>query len=104
MIAGGDHDDLALYTYSATIKDSMYDMLSENFELVLYIENQRIMPVLALCDSRGLSRKNVFDLEKEIENNRLFIPFERDSFFYKGTPSKVADTTRVCEDKPDWAI
>lgn len=99
VIAGGDHDDLALYTYSATIKDNMYDMLSENFELVLYVENQRIMPVLVLCSNRGLSRKCVFDLEKEIENNKkIFIPHERNSFFYKA-PSKVADAARVVEKK-----
>lgn len=106
IAGGGDHNDLALYTYSANIGDNMYDMLSENFELVLYIENKRIIPVLALCSNRGLLRKDIFNLEKEIEieNNKLFIQHERDSFFYKGTPSKVARVEKEAEDKPDWAI
>lgn len=98
VIAGGDHNDLNIYLYKVGISNDMYKNMSTEFNLVLYVENKKIALVL-------VPSENVFDLEKEIENNKLlFIPHERDSFFYNYKGTKVPDATRVCVDKPDFAI
>jgi len=91
MVAGGDHDDLSIFVYSE-ISDSMYDMLSDEMEIVLYVEDNRIMPILTLCDGRD--RKDLFRLKKEVENGKILFNYmaeKRNTFFYN-------------PEKPDFAI
>lgn len=90
VVAGGDHEDLSIFVYS-DISDDMYDNISDEMEIVLYIEDNRIMPILTLCDGRG--RKDRFRFKKEVENNFKPLNYteKRNSFFYN-------------PEKPDFAI